>query len=101
MHFGGSERPIKRAQITSKQRSLSAKRWPCTRASEIVLAKRTSLVGLSEVLICQGRYSEAKPLLDEVAQLSNQIDYKWARNRSRQLLAEALEAEESSAGPSP
>ncbi|KIO21742.1 hypothetical protein M407DRAFT_28668 [Tulasnella calospora MUT 4182] len=71
------------------------------RSVRSTLGEANSLVGLSEVLICQARYSEAKPLLDDAAHLSNQIDYQWARDRSKELLAEGLEAEQSSTGPSP
>ncbi|KIO15287.1 hypothetical protein M407DRAFT_35178, partial [Tulasnella calospora MUT 4182] len=65
------------------------------------LGQANSLVGLSEVLICQARYPEAKPLLDDLAQLSNQIDYEWGRDRSKKLLAEVLEAEKLCTEPSP
>ncbi|KIO28291.1 hypothetical protein M407DRAFT_22500 [Tulasnella calospora MUT 4182] len=55
--------------------------------------RANSLLELGEIFLRQARYSEAKSSLDEAAQVSTQIGYKWAQNRSAELLAEVLEAE--------
>lgn len=63
--------------------------------------RANSLVGLAEALLRQGRASEAKRLLDDAAQVSDRIDYAWAQNRLKKLLAEVLELEKSSSSPPP
>ncbi|KIO29911.1 hypothetical protein M407DRAFT_20974 [Tulasnella calospora MUT 4182] len=61
-----------------------------------ILNRTNMLLALGEVLLRQSRYSEVKSLLDHAVQVANQIDYKWAHNPSKELIAEVVEAEKSS-----
>lgn len=76
------------------------KHWKLTGTSDrYAFGQADSLLGLSEVLLRQARDSEATSFLDEAIQISKQGDYKWARNRSKELLTEVHEAEPSSNEP--